>query len=158
MLADSHSHSLPCCLVRVETLVMLHQQQVGQLFADTWLIPNLVVNFIKIEKKNIVSVSNWKLPEKHLSICKLAYNSQESLLLLKYWSNLHNAKWSPNGCSLKLCSRSRSYLLFHRELAMNRDGSWAGWAIMSLTFWFGLCAMLVFFIARVHHHHWGLVE
>lgn len=37
---------------------MLHQQQVGQLFADTWLIPNLVVNFIKIEKKNIVSVSN----------------------------------------------------------------------------------------------------
>lgn len=33
---------------------MLHQQQVGQLFADTWLIPNLVVNFIKIEKKHCV--------------------------------------------------------------------------------------------------------
>lgn len=32
---------------------MLHQQQVGQLFADTWLIPNLVVNFIKIEKKTL---------------------------------------------------------------------------------------------------------
>lgn len=92
-----------------------------------------------------MSVSNWKLPEKHLFICKLAYNSQESLLLLKYWSNLHNAKQNDH---LMAQTVLKVKVIFVVSQGISHESwwlvSWMSYYVIDILVWF-MCHAGIFY-------------